>query len=183
MRTRRTGPRAAASTAAVLVVLSGSVVAGPPAARAQSPSGLAVSVPATASLGSAPVGARTLSGALGPVTVSTTGGLVGSTSWTATVSTSGFTTGAGTAPERVEPAAVRYRSGAATAASGLSLSACTPGSAVVAVDLAAVRTAFSCGGVSLLTSTSVTWNPVVQVTVSDSNVAGTYTGTVVHSVA
>jgi hypothetical protein len=182
VRHGRESSRAAAVAATALLVLPVCALAAP-VAVAQSAPGLAISVPATAVLGTAVVGSGSVSGSLGPVTVTTAGGGVGTGGWTATVSTSGFTTGTGTGPERVEPASVRYRSGLATATSGVPLSACTPGSAVVPVDLSSPRTAFACAGISLLTATSVTWTPQVEVTLRDANVVGTYTGTIVHSVA
>jgi hypothetical protein len=43
-------------------------------------------------------------------------------------------------------------------------------------------TAFSCTGVSLSSSTSLSWNPQIAITVAAGNVAGTYTGTITHSV-
>src|SRR4051812_35057215 len=89
--------------------------------------GLSISVPATTSFGSFATGARTITANLGTVTV-TTSGLVGqSAAWTATVSATDFITGGGSAPERVTTGSVTYRSGTATAASGLALGACTPG--------------------------------------------------------
>jgi hypothetical protein len=177
----RTG--ATAGAAAASLVLAGVLAAPPPVASAQSAPGLSITVPATASLGSAPVGERTLTAALGQVRVTTSGGLLGTAGWTATVSTTGFSTGGGTASERVEPAAVSYRSGPATASSGLALAACAPGQLLAPVSLSAPRTAFSCTGISLVGSTSLTWVPELSVTLGESAVAGTYTGSVVHSVA
>jgi len=175
--------RAGRLAAAGLVgLLSGSLLCAPAAAQSSAP-GLAISAPSAVSLGSAPVGQRTLAADLGSVRVTTSAALLGSGAWTATVSTTGFRTGGGTPAERVPASAVAYRSGAATASSGLSLSACTAGQLVAAVDLSTPRTAFSCSGFSLLSSTSVTWNPRITVTISDQNVVGGYSGTIVHSVA
>lgn len=150
-------------------------------AQAAAP-GLAISVPSAVSFGASAVGARTISAILGPVTV-TTGIAVLGGGWTTTVSTSGFTTGAGSAAESIPAASVAYKSGTATASSGLSVGACTPGQPVATVALSAPRTAYICTSLSSLSATSLTWNPTVAITVGANNVVGTYTGTITHSAA
>ncbi len=178
MRSRYAG-RTGAGLAAVL--MWGLIPAAP--AQAAAP-GLSITVPTgTVSFGSYAAGARTITASLGSVTVSTAGGLAHDAGWTATVSTTAFTTGGGTTPERVAAGSVSYLSGVATNQSGLGVSACVPGQAVTPVDLSAARTAFSCTGLSLLTSTSLRWNPQVSITIGAGNVVGTYTGTITHSVA
>jgi hypothetical protein len=144
--------------------------------------GLSISVPASAALGSYPTGARTIVANLGTVTVTTASTLAHNATWVATVSATAFRTGAGSAAESVPASAVSYRSGTATAASGFSAGACLPGQ-VVAASLSVSRTAFSCTGVSLTPSTSVSWNPEISITVGPASVAGTYTATITHSVA
>lgn len=151
-------------------------------AQAAAP-GLAITAPTTASLGAMPVGGGTLTASLGTVRVSTSSLLAHDASWTATVSTSGFTTGGATAAERVDPGQVRYLSGLATAQTGLAVGACLPGQALTPVALSAPRTAFGCSGLSLLSSTSLSWNPQLTIETGAGNVAGAYTGTVTHSVA
>jgi hypothetical protein len=47
--------------------------------------------------------------------------------------------------------------------------------------LAASRTAFSAG--SVVGNNSVSWNPTVTINIPSAAVAGTYSGTVTHSVA
>ena len=100
--------------------------------------------------------------------------------WTATVTTTTFTTGGGTANETIPKADVSYGSGAATASSGLNL-VLLPGQLVGSAALATGVTAFSLtAGVG---NNSVTWNPTVTVNVPTSAVFGVYTGTITHSVA
>jgi hypothetical protein len=141
--------------------------------------GLSISVPGSVSFGSRPVGAGTLTGRLGPVQVSTSGGLLGSTGWLTKVSTSGFRSDADPS-QVIAPSAVRYSAGVATGLSGVSLSACLPGSPA---PLGGAATAFSCTGLSLLTGTSVTWSPTLTIEVSAGLTQGTYRGTITHSVA
>jgi hypothetical protein len=144
--------------------------------------GLSISVPASASFGSYPTGSGTISASLGTITVTTASTLVHNATWTATVSATAFKTGGGTAPETVPTSSVTYRSGTATAASGLAANACVPGQ-LVGAALSSSLTAFSCTGVSILPTTSLSWNPVITVTLAPSSVAGTYTATISHSVA
>jgi hypothetical protein len=144
-------------------------------------SGLSISVPTSANLGSATTGSASLSGVLGSVTV-TTGISVGTGGWVATVSASNFTTGGGTSNETIPASSIGYLSGPITGSSGLGASVCLPGQ-LSATSLGSARTAFSCTGLSLLTATSVTWRPTIVVSLSPSTVAGSYSGTITHSVA
>jgi hypothetical protein len=139
---------------------------------------LSISVPATAGLGSAAPGG-TLSAALGSVTVSDQRGQ-SNASWTASVASTGFTTGGGGTSAEVATTQVSYWSGPATATTGTATT--TPGqaNAAVAQVLTSSRTAFSStGGTG---STSATWNPTLVVMVPAAAVGGTYTATVTHSV-
>ncbi len=140
---------------------------------------LSITVPSSASLGSAPTGSTKLSAQLGTVTVTYSGLVTGS--FTATVSASNFTTGGATTRETISKGSISYWSGPATASSGLASS--TPGqlTSLQAVDLSTSRTAFS--GTGLLLSYSLSWKPTVVVNIPASAVAGAYTGTVTHSVA
>jgi hypothetical protein len=167
--------RALLATAAFVAMLL------PPPAGASGISGLAISVPGSASLGTASSGS--VSGVLGNVTVTTPVGVAGTGSWTATVVSTAFTTGGGSAAETIAAGNVAYLSGPVTTISGIVASACTPGQLVTAVPIASTTTAMSCTIVSLLTATSVAWRPTVTVTIPSSAVAGTYTGTITHSVA
>jgi hypothetical protein len=136
---------------------------------------LAISVPATASLGSVASGATVITALLGNVQVvdaraSTAG------SWTATVSSSSFLTGGGTPAETVPSSDVFYDAGQAIATSGTGTF--TPGTPAA---LTAAVTAFSAS--SEVGSTSVTWDPQITIQIPAAAVSGTYTGTITHSVA
>ena len=143
--------------------------------------GLSVTVPESKSLGSAASGATSIAGVqLGAVTVTDSrGALLGA--WTASVSSTDFTTGAASANETIGKTNASYWSGAATATSGTAV--LVPGQALEAnaVTLAAQRTAFSASGT--VGNNSATWNPTVSMTIPSTAVVGTYTGTITHSVA
>ncbi|NIJ12462.1 hypothetical protein FHU38_002806 [Saccharomonospora amisosensis] len=167
--------------ALVTVLLTATVVVAPPAAaapdiRPRQAFTLTITAPTDAFLGSTVVGG-TLSGQLGTVTVTATGG----PGWTATVSATDFTTGGATAPETIPNNVVRYWSGRATATTGPG--AFLPGqpTANQAVTLDAPRTAFRRTGSNAASSAS--WNPTLVVTVPGDAVAGLYSGVVTHSIA
>lgn len=141
---------------------------------------LSISAPASSDLGTGSTGAGTLSAQLGGVTVTDNrGALLGT--WTASVSSTDFTTGGATANETIAKGQVTYWSGLATATSGTAVF--TPGQATAlnAQALSASRTAY--GAASIVGNNSATWNPTLTVNVPAAAVAGTYTGTVTHSVA
>jgi hypothetical protein len=139
---------------------------------------LSISVPSTADLGSgAPAG--TISANLGTVTVTDVRNDV-TASWTATVSGTDFTTGGGTAAETITRSAVSYWSGPATSTTGVGTF--TPGqsNAGNAQTLTTSRTAFSMGpGTG---NNTASWNPSLRINVPAAAVAGTYIGTVTHTV-
>ena len=141
---------------------------------------LAITVPGTANLGSTPITSASLSAHLGTVTVTDDRKL--GLSWTATVSSTDFVTGGGTAPETIQKVFVSYWSGPATATSGLTVSVPGQLTAAQAVNLSSPRTAFSATGISLVTN-SASWNPTLIVNLPAGIVAGTYSGTITHSVA
>ena len=97
-------------------------------------------------------------------------------SWTATVSSTAFTTGTATSNETVAVNQIAYSSGPFTAHSGLGVF--VPG---VLVAGTLPGTAGSHTGAAGNSSTA--WNPTLTFTLLSSQVAGTYTGTVTHSVA
>lgn len=136
--------------------------------------GLTISAPGTASLSSTtPGGSAT--GQLGTVTVNDQRSQLGTT-WTATVSLSStFKTGGGVASETISGSNVTYTPGSATAETN------PPHTAGTAGSLASPITAFS--RTSGDGANSVSWNPTLTVSVPASNVSGTYTGTITHSVA
>lgn len=135
---------------------------------------LSISAPQTADLGSATVASPTVSGQLGNVTVDDTrGSLVAN--WTAKVSATDFTTGAGSPAETITKDGLAYVAGAAVSSTGTG--AFAPG---VSGPLGLQLTAYSHVGTGV---NSVTWNPSVTITVPVGKVAGTYTGTITHSVS
>jgi hypothetical protein len=161
---------------AVVAVLSWFAILATPSVAGAA---LAITVPASVNLGAAPTGSATLSGQLGTVTVTASGLVV--PSFTATVSSSNFTTGDRTAAETVPKSAISYWSGPATASTGAQ--AAVPGQLTVleARALSIPRTAFTSTGLVLSFSTS--WNPSIVVKIPAAAVAGSYTGTITHSVA
>jgi hypothetical protein len=134
---------------------------------------LSITVPASASLGSAPVDASTVSGSLGPVKVTDTRTL--GLGWTAKVSSTSFT---GSGLTVIPNSSITYISGTATATSGVVTP--VPGPAL-GVTLEAQKTAFS-ASVGLAGGT-VTWNPIIRVALPVSVLAGNYSGTITHSVS
>lgn len=138
-----------------------------------------ISPPTSKNGGTAATGSSTLTFQLGSVTA-TAPTLTG---FTVTVSATDFTTGAGTANETISKSIVFYWSGIATSFSGGILGSYTPGQATFAnkQDLSTSRTAFS--GTAILGTTSVTWNPTIVINLPAKAVAGSYSGTITHSVA
>lgn len=135
---------------------------------------LSITQPSTANLGSTATGSLTLSGSLGDVTVTDSRGLLAA-NWTATVASTAFTTGTATANETVAASNIAYASGLATSSSGSG----TFTTGTVA-SLSAAGTAGAWVGVG---NNTVTWNPTITFTLLPSQVQGTYTGTITHSVA
>jgi uncharacterized repeat protein (TIGR01451 family) len=135
---------------------------------------LSITAPATSNLGSGALGAVISSG-LGNVTVTDDrAGLVG---WNATVSAADFTTGGGTAAETVPVQDVRYLIKGFTSTTGLATF--TPTAATdLSITAQVVVTAANVHG-----DNTVTWNPMIQVSVPSQVVAGTYSGTIIHSVS
>lgn len=146
------------------------------------PDGLTITVPnGPVNIGSGTPGGQ-ISGQLGSVTVSDQRAALTAT-WTASViaATGGFTTGGGTAAETIPNTDVLYWSGAATATTGTGTFVPGQANAAAAQSLDVSRTAFSKTTGS--GDNSATWDPTIVVNVPASAVAGTYTGTVDHSVA
>ena len=140
---------------------------------------LTVSDPANKSLGSVATGTATVSSTLGNTTVSDArGALLGA--WTASVSSTDFTTGTATADETIAKAQVDYYSGLATATSGTAVFVPGQATALNAEALSASRTAYSATGV--VGNNSATWVPTVVVNIPADSVAGTYSGTITHSI-
>ncbi|WP_436758734.1 hypothetical protein [Streptosporangium sp. V21-05] len=138
--------------------------------------GLDITVPASVNLGGAQMNG-TISAQLGTVTVADSRSVLAS--WVATVSATDFAR-VGTPAVVIDKARVSYWSGPVTASVGVAVR--TPGQATAAAaqSLSSPRTAFTKQLGVLGTSTS--WNPTLIVSVPNFAVAGTYTGTVTHSV-
>lgn len=139
---------------------------------------LAITVPASTvalATGIVNTGAATAAGQLGNVTVADGRGLLVN-SWTTTVSSTTFVLpGASpTANETVAVANIAYASGASTAHTGLGVFVPT----LVPTALGADASYTGAAG-----NSSTTWDPTLTFTLLPSQVAGTYTGTVTHSVA
>jgi hypothetical protein len=173
--------------AAAGLVLAAGAVAGPAGAVTSgdttttfvvSGGALSITVPAsTVTLGTAAPGG-TITSQLGSVQVSDLRALLTAT-WTASVSATNFTTGAGGPGNTVPSTAVSYWSGPATATTGTATF--TPGQAAAAnaQALGVSRTAFTAS--AGIGDNSATWNPTLIITLAGS-VSGTYTGTLTHSV-
>ncbi|MEU0480737.1 hypothetical protein ABZ260_16305 [Streptosporangium sp. NPDC006013] len=136
--------------------------------------GLTISAPSTANLGSVASGATSISGEIGPVTVTDDRATLNG-SWSASAISTDFTTGAGTGPETIGNINVTYSPGAATATTGQGTFTPGPGG-IINVP----RVAFT--GTALTGDNSATWNPTLTVTIPATAVGGTYSGTVTHSV-
>lgn len=135
---------------------------------------LTINAPASSNLGSVTSGAASVSAQMGAVTVTDDrGGL--SSSWSASVISTDFTTGGATGPETIPDINATYSPGAATSTTGTGTFAAGPGG-VINVP----RVAFT--GADLVGNNAATWNPTLTVTIPAGKVAGVYTGTVTHSV-
>ncbi len=97
--------------------------------------------------------------------------------WTATVSSTSFTKPGFT----IGNSNVKYWSGPATAVSGPGTFVPGQPTAAQAVTLNTTRTAFSRTGNP--GNSIASWNPTLIITIPFTAVAGTYTGTITHSVA
>lgn len=135
--------------------------------------GLNITAPASATLSAATPG-NDSTGQLGAVTVTDERSTL-NTTWEATVTSTPFTTGGETPAETIGAALVDYSPGAAINPVNGPFTAGTPG------NLGAPLVAFS--RASGDGNNSVSWNPTLTVNVPAAAVAGTYTGTVTHSVA
>jgi hypothetical protein len=142
---------------------------------------LDIDAPGPADLGGGAPGTD-LVGQIGPVTV-TDSRASADASWQSTVVSSNFTTGGGTPSEVILASEVEYWSGAATATTGTGTF--TPGQATGAdaepLDTVLPLITFThTGGTGNNTDT---WNPTLIVHMPLDSEAGTYTGTVTHSVS
>ncbi len=135
---------------------------------------LSMTAPASASLGSAAPGG-TVVGNLGTVQVTDNRGF--GANWTATVSATAFTTGNGTPTETIPAGDASYGISALTQTTGSAIFSAVP---LISLSTApqAVVTATNVAG-----NTFASWNPLINVRVPASAIAGTYTATITHSVS
>jgi hypothetical protein len=133
------------------------------------PSGTVALTGATAA-----TGASSVAGTLGSVSVADTRGNAVAT-WTTTFSSTTFTTGGATADETVALASISYASGTVTK-TGTGAAVANAGTAMSAAANLRVVTFAGIG------NNTATWNPTLTFTLLSSQVAGTYSGTVTHSV-
>ena len=136
---------------------------------------LTITVPASAVLGSGAPGTTIGPTALGAVTVTDNRALLLAT-WTATVSSTTFTTGGATAAETIPVADATYTTGIPTHTGVIVV---TP---TASVTLSATAQTVVAGTVGV-GNNSAAWNPTVAIAVPAAAVTGLYTGTITHSVA
>ena len=143
-------------------------------------SGLSISAPSgPVGLGSGAPG-TTFDAPLGDVTVTAAAGV---SSWTATVTlASSFRVTQGDQSWVLPDDRVSYRSGAGSLTNIVGLNLCSTGLLDAPATLVQTRTAYSCQGLTGLLSTSVRWNPTLTIKTQPTDPAGTYTGTITHSV-
>jgi len=173
-----TGNQIMNSTATTTAIGSNCPAASPSAACTAAvtviPGILTMTVPASASLGSGTPG-TTISGNLGTVQVTDNRGL--GQNWTATVSSTAFTTGAGGTGRTVPTANLTYNITALTQTTGPATFDFTP-SVTLSGSPQSVVNATNVNG-----NTTATWNPLINVDVPLNVTAGTYTGTITESVS
>jgi hypothetical protein len=184
--------KALITSVAAGVVSVGAIVGAPIAAQAATASSgpttttfsvsggsLNITAPASASLGTAAIGAANVSGSLGTVTVTDQRASLSLASWTASATSSAFTTGQASPNETIPATDVGYNPGVQTNQTGIGVFA--PGVLTALTNISTPQTAYT--AVAEVGATSVSWNPTITVTLPSSVVAGTYTGTITHSVA
>lgn len=132
-----------------------------------------MSAPVSVNLGSGAPG-TTISGALGPVTVTDDRALL-SASWTVTASSTGWITGSGTGPETIPASDVGYDPGSITTTGTITATG-TP------ITLSGTATPVVTGTAGVGDNTA-TWNPTISVAVPPAALGGVYTGTLTQSVS
>jgi len=139
---------------------------------------LSITVPSSATLAAATVGASSVSGQLGAVSVTDYRGDV-SDSWTAAVTSSSFTGGAEGNNLTVPDTAVSYSPGSPVTGSGTFGATATAGTAgPIGTGLTAYSMTAGQG------SNGVSWNPTITISLpAGGQVADTYSGTITQSVA
>ncbi|MEW2375943.1 hypothetical protein AB0883_07530 [Micromonospora sp. NPDC047812] len=141
--------------------------------------GVDITVPATANLGAGFVGGS-LTAQLGAVEVRDSRGSVNPNTWVATVSATAFVAGAGGPQRTIANGRVSYWSGQAVRSTGGGTLVPGQSTSAQAVTLGTVREAFrkTAGNGNNV----VVWVPTIRIAIPADIVAGTYRGTIVHSV-
>ncbi len=132
-----------------------------------------MTAPATADLGSGAPG-TTISGPLGAVVVTDDRALLAA-AWTATASSTAFTTGGGTPSETIPASAATYTPGTPFTTGTITVTPTT-----VTLSGGAQTVVAGTAGVG---DNTATWNPAVAVAVPAAAVGGLYTGTLTQSVS
>ena len=135
---------------------------------------LTITAPPTAALGSAAPGS-TLTAALGTIQVTDNRGF--GAGWTATVASTGFTTGTGTPAETIPAADAQYDITALATTTGSATFIPIPATQLSASPQPVVSAANVAG------NTTVTWDPTINLTIPGSAIGGAYTATITHSVS
>lgn len=135
---------------------------------------LAISIPASADLGGANMGATSVSGSLGPVSVTDNRGLEAG-SWAVSVTSTDFTTGGSGPADTIAASHVTYDPGSVTGSGNGNFSG-TPGTLDNTNALVAV-TADSESG-----SAVASWDPTITVALPSALVATAYSAQITQSV-
>lgn len=134
---------------------------------------LALTAPATVDLGTNGPG-TVITGALGTVTVTDNRALL-SAAWTATASSTDWTTGAGTPAETIPATDVGYDPSSISTTGTITVTG-------IPITLAGIAAPVVIGSAAVGDNTA-TWDPVVSIAVPVSAVTGAYTATLSQSVS
>jgi hypothetical protein len=134
---------------------------------------LTMSAPVSANVGSGAPG-TTITGAMGPTTVTDDRALL-TASWTTTASSTDWTLGGGTPAETIPATDVGYNPGSITTTGTITATG-TP----ITLSGTAAPVVTGTAGVG---NNTATWNPALAVAVPAAAVGGTYTGTLTQSVS
>jgi hypothetical protein len=135
--------------------------------------GLTMTAPGAANIGSGAPG-TTISGPLGTVTVTDARALI-SASWTATASSTNFTTGGGTPAETIPATDANYNPGPITTTGTITAT----GSDITLSNAAQTVVAGTAGS----GDNTASWDPTIAVAVPATAVGGLYTATLTQSVS
>ena len=177
---------AATATPAVLALSASPDQAGPGLPEATSVTftvttgTLTITAPATVPLGSGAPG-TTISGLVGPVTVTDNRALL-TAAWTATASATSWTTGGGSPAETIPVTDVGYVVGGITTTGTITTAATDRPAGTAAGDFSGTAQTVVAGTAGVGDNTA-TWNPALSVAVPPFVVGGAYTGTLTHSVS